>query len=193
MAGDKPSGASGKRRPPRPWTEADDAELRRIFDRGGTQADACREMDRPSGVISGNWWKLAEEKPAKADAGEGQPHPSIGGLTAISDEHSAEAYLYQIAGMTYAEAIKLKGWSWEADELAAAVEQWREKHPPQAMLPIEWTRQVEAMQKAGRSIDEIKAWLDLQKASKQPDTAPANHVDDNPAPPPSSTCNGLRT
>jgi hypothetical protein len=58
----------GKRRPPRPWTEADDAELRRIFDQGGTQADACREMDRPSSVISPKWWKLAEAKPAMAEA-----------------------------------------------------------------------------------------------------------------------------
>src|SRR3954453_22532665 len=72
-AKDKPSGANGKRRPPRPWTEADDAELRRIFDQGGTQADACREMDRPSSVISPKWWKLAEAKPAEAEAGEGQP------------------------------------------------------------------------------------------------------------------------
>jgi hypothetical protein len=92
--------------------------------------------------------------------------------SAIPDEHSEEAYLYQIAGMTYAEAIKLKGWTCEADELAAAVERWREKHPPQAMLPIEWTQQVEAMQKAGRSAEEIKAWLDLRKASKQPDIEP---------------------
>jgi hypothetical protein len=72
-AKDKPSGANGKRRPPRPWTEADDAELRRIFNQGGTQADACREMDRPSSVISPKWWKLAEAKPAEAEAGEGQP------------------------------------------------------------------------------------------------------------------------
>ena len=56
-------GASGKRRPPRPWTDADDAELRRIFDQGGTQADACRVMDRPSSVISPKWRKFAEEKP----------------------------------------------------------------------------------------------------------------------------------
>jgi hypothetical protein len=183
VAGDKPSGASSKRRPPRPWTEADDAELRRIFDQGGTQADACREMDRPSSVISPKWWKLVEEKTAKAEAGEGQPHLLTGGLTAIPDEHSEEAYLCQIAGMTFAEAIKLKGWTCEADNLAAAVERWREKHPPQAMLPIEWTRQVEAMQEAGRSAEEIKAWLDLRKASKQPDTTPASHVDENPAPP----------
>jgi hypothetical protein len=181
VAGDKPSGASGKRRPPRPWTEVDDAELRRIFDQGGTQADACREMDRPSSVISPKWWKLAEAKPAKAEAGkedrEGQGHLSIDEMTAIPDEHSEEAYLYQIAGMTYAEAIDLKGWTWEADELAAAVERWSEKHPPQAMLPIEWTRQVEAMQKAGESPGEIKAWLDRRKAE-----LPTSHVDENPAP-----------
>jgi hypothetical protein len=65
VAEDKPSGANGKRRPPRPWTEADDAELLRIFDQGGTQADACREMNRPSSVISRKWWEL--EKPASPD------------------------------------------------------------------------------------------------------------------------------
>jgi hypothetical protein len=105
-------------------------------------------------------------------------------MTAIPDEHSEQAYLcQQIAGMTYAEAIKLKGWTWKEHELAAAVERWREKHPPRAMLPIEWTRQVAAMQHAGKSPGEVKAWLDRQKASKQPDTAPASHVDENPAPP----------
>jgi hypothetical protein len=82
-AGDKPSGAGGKRRPPRPWTEADDAELRRIFDQGGTQADACREMDRPSSVISPKWWKLAEEKPAMAEAG--QQHLTIEQVRAINE------------------------------------------------------------------------------------------------------------
>jgi hypothetical protein len=174
-------GASGKRRPPRPWTDADDAELRRIFDQGGTQADACREMDRPSSVISPKWWKLAEEKPAEVEAGEGQPHLSTGEMMAIPDEHSEQAYLYRIAGMTFAQVIEQKGWTCEADELAAAVERWREKHPPQAMLPIEWTRQVEAMQNAGKAPDEIKAWLDRQKAE------PASHVDDNPAPPPATT------
>ena len=80
-------------------------------------------------------------------------------MTAIPDEHSEEAYLCQIAGMTFAEAIKLKGWPWEADELAAAVERWLEKYPRHSMLPVEWTRQVAAMQHAGKSGVEIMAWL----------------------------------
>jgi hypothetical protein len=67
-------------------------------------------------------------------------------------------------------------------DLDAAVERWREKYRAKAMLPIEWIRQVEAMQNAGRSPEEIKAWLDRQKAE-----LPASPVDDNPAPPPSST------
>jgi hypothetical protein len=50
------------RRSPRKWTEDDDSELRRIFDRGGTQADACREMDRPSSLISRKWATLLEER-----------------------------------------------------------------------------------------------------------------------------------
>lgn len=57
-----------RRRQPRPWTESDDAELRRIFDQGRTQADACREMDRLSSVVSGKWSKLIEEKIARAEA-----------------------------------------------------------------------------------------------------------------------------
>jgi len=93
------------------------------------------------------------------------PGPVAGGLTAIPDEHCEEAYLCQIAGMTVAEAIKLKGWTWKEDELSAAVERWREKYPRHSMLPIEWTRQVAAMQEAGTAPDEIAAWLDLQKAA----------------------------
>jgi hypothetical protein len=50
------------RRSPRKWTDADDAELRRIFDRGDTRADACREMDRPNSVISRKWATLLEER-----------------------------------------------------------------------------------------------------------------------------------
>ena len=57
-----------RRRQPRPWTESDDAELRRIFDQGRTQADACREMDRLSSVISPKWGRLIEEKIARAEA-----------------------------------------------------------------------------------------------------------------------------
>lgn len=70
----KPSGQG--RRSPRPWTDADDAQLRRIFDQGGTQADACRELDRPSSVISPKWWKLAEATPAKAEANEQPAGPA---------------------------------------------------------------------------------------------------------------------
>jgi hypothetical protein len=76
VAAGKPSGGSGKRRPPRSWTDADDAQLRRIFDQGGTQADACRALDRPSSVISPKWWKLAEANPAKAEATEPPAEPT---------------------------------------------------------------------------------------------------------------------
>ena len=58
---------SKKRSPPR-WTDADAAELHRIFDQGGTQADACWEMDRPADVIDPKWRDLIEEKVAKAEA-----------------------------------------------------------------------------------------------------------------------------
>ena len=103
-------------------------------------------------------------------------------MTAIPDEHSEQAYLCEIAGMTVAEAIELKGWPWKEHELAAAVEQWRERHRPHVMLRLEQHRQVAAMLKADKSAEEIKAWLDLQR-----DEPPASHVDENPAPPPSST------
>jgi hypothetical protein len=153
---------------------------------GRPYSEIAASVGVSSGALTKIKARLAEQglltaKPAKADAGEGQPHPSTGEMTAIPDEHSEEAYLYQIAGMTFAEAIKLKGWTWEADDLAAAVERWREKYRAKAMLPIEWTRQVEAMQKAERSPEEIKTWLDLQKSP------PASHVDENTTPPPSST------
>jgi hypothetical protein len=39
----------------RKWTTDDDAVLRRIFERGGTQADACQELGRPESVISIKW------------------------------------------------------------------------------------------------------------------------------------------
>jgi hypothetical protein len=57
----RPSGGAG-RRSPRPWTDVDDAELRRIFDRGGTQAEAVREMSRPNSVISRKWAVLLQEQ-----------------------------------------------------------------------------------------------------------------------------------
>jgi hypothetical protein len=58
------SGKTGKggRRSPRPWTNADNATLRLIIDRGGTQAEAAREMDRSDGTISERWRKLLERE-----------------------------------------------------------------------------------------------------------------------------------
>jgi hypothetical protein len=50
------------RRSPRKWTDADDAELRRIFDRGASRANACREMGRGSSVISPKWAALLQER-----------------------------------------------------------------------------------------------------------------------------------
>jgi hypothetical protein len=85
---------------------------------------------------------------------------------AIPDECAREAHLCTIAGMTYAEAIKLKGWPWKEKSLRDAVRRWRKRHPPQAMLPIEQTRQVAAMQAAGKPNDEIAAWLVLQQAEQ---------------------------
>jgi hypothetical protein len=99
-------------------------------------------------------------------------------LTAIPDEHSEQAYLCQIAGMTVAEAIELKGWTWEEHELAAAVERWREKHHVQEMLLLEHHHQIATMLEAGKSGVEIKAWLAQQRAE-----LPASHVDENPVPP----------
>jgi hypothetical protein len=63
-----PVTTGSKKRSPPPWTDADDAELHRIFDQGGTQADACWEMDRPADVIDPKWRDLIEEKVAKAEA-----------------------------------------------------------------------------------------------------------------------------
>jgi hypothetical protein len=39
----------------RKWTTDDDTALRRISERGGTQADACQELGRPESVISTKW------------------------------------------------------------------------------------------------------------------------------------------
>jgi hypothetical protein len=63
---------AGRRRSPRPWTDADWIELRRIFDRGGTQAEAERELGRPSSVISRRWRELEREVQAEAEAGPGE-------------------------------------------------------------------------------------------------------------------------
>lgn len=62
---------AGRRRSPRPWTDADWIELRRIFDRGGTQAEAERELGRPSSVISRKWRELERKVQAEAEAGPG--------------------------------------------------------------------------------------------------------------------------
>ena len=63
-SGKRDRGKTGKggRRPPRPWTEEDNATLRRIIERGGTQAEAAREMDRSDGTISERWRKLLERE-----------------------------------------------------------------------------------------------------------------------------------
>ena len=62
-------GASGRlvegRRSRRPWTDADDAELRRIAERGGTQADAARELGRSDGVINEKWKALGLPVPPR--------------------------------------------------------------------------------------------------------------------------------
>jgi hypothetical protein len=189
------AGGQGTRRR---LTAAGIAEVERLIRAGVGDAEIAGRVGMDRGAIRQRRLKLEKspspqsvlgpseldreqstEAVAGQQAGEGQPHLTIDEMTAIPDEHSEEAYLCQIAGMTFADAIKLKGWTWEADDLAAAVERWREKYQ---VLPIEQTRQIAAMQEAGKSPDEIKAWLDLQKASKQPDTAPAGHVDENPAP-----------
>lgn len=58
------SGGAG-RRSPRPWTDVDDAELRRIFDQGGTQADAARELGRSDGMINEHWKALGLPVPPR--------------------------------------------------------------------------------------------------------------------------------
>ena len=40
------------------WTDADDDVLRRTAAEGGTQADAVRELGRPSSVVNGKWKAL---------------------------------------------------------------------------------------------------------------------------------------
>jgi hypothetical protein len=67
------SGA-GRQKSPLPWTDADWTELRRIFDRGGNEADACRELGRGSNVISGKWATLLEERARRTPA-----FPATGG------------------------------------------------------------------------------------------------------------------
>jgi hypothetical protein len=156
-------------------TAEQDRQIAEMLNAGRPYSEIAASVGVSIGGLTKIKARLAEQglltaKPAKDEAREGQPHLSIDEMTAIPDEHSEQASLYQIAGMTFAQVIELKGWTWEADDLAAAVERWREKHPPQAMLPIEWTRQVAAMQHAGRSPDEIMAWLAQQRANFPPVT-----------------------
>jgi hypothetical protein len=42
----------------RPWAAEDDTALRRIAAGGGTQADAMKELQRPSSVINLKWKSL---------------------------------------------------------------------------------------------------------------------------------------
>lgn len=47
-----------KRQTRKPWAEADDAVLRRVHAEGGIQADAARELGRPTSVVNGKWKAL---------------------------------------------------------------------------------------------------------------------------------------
>jgi hypothetical protein len=47
------------------WTDADDDVLRRIAAKGGTQADAVRELGRPSSVVNGKWKALGLPVPPR--------------------------------------------------------------------------------------------------------------------------------
>lgn len=49
----------------RPWTAEDDAALRAIAERGGTQADAVRELSRPDGIVSEKWRALGLPVPPR--------------------------------------------------------------------------------------------------------------------------------
>jgi hypothetical protein len=53
-------GPSGRKRgrSRRPWTDADDAALKRIAAEGGTQADAIKELQRSSSYINLKWRSL---------------------------------------------------------------------------------------------------------------------------------------
>lgn len=59
------SGLLAGRRSPRPWTDADDAQLRRVAERGGTQADAARELGRSDGMINEHWKALGLPVPPR--------------------------------------------------------------------------------------------------------------------------------
>jgi hypothetical protein len=49
---------SGGRQKRRPWTAEEDAAIKRIAGEGGTQADAVRELQRPSSIINVKWRSL---------------------------------------------------------------------------------------------------------------------------------------
>lgn len=63
VAGEQPQEKPRPRR--RPWTAEDDAALRTIAERGGTQADACRELERPDGIVSEKWRALGLPVPPR--------------------------------------------------------------------------------------------------------------------------------
>jgi hypothetical protein len=96
-----------RRRQPRPWTESDDAELRRIFDQGRTQADACREMDRPNSVISGKWGRLIEEKIARAEAAA-LPIELVRQIAAMMDAGKSAAEIMETMGLPLISAEEIK-------------------------------------------------------------------------------------
>jgi plasmid stability protein len=184
------TGGQGTRRR---LTAAGIAEVERMIRAGVGDAEIAGRIGMDRGAIRQRRLKLERssspqsveqsiEAIAGQQDGEGQQQLSTGEMTAIPDEHSEQAYLCQIAGMTVAEAIELKGWTWEEHELAAAVERWREKHHVQEMLLLEHHHQIATMLEAGKSGVEIKAWLAQQRAE-----LPASHVDENPVPPPAAT------
>jgi hypothetical protein len=96
-----------RRRQPRPWTESDDAELRRIFDQGRTQADACREMDRPNSVISGKWGRLIEEKIARAEAAA-LPIELVRQIDAMMNAGKSAAEIMETMGLPLISAEEIK-------------------------------------------------------------------------------------
>lgn len=49
----------------RPWTDADDEVLRAIAERGGTQAEAAKELGRPDGIVSEKWRALGLPVPPR--------------------------------------------------------------------------------------------------------------------------------
>jgi hypothetical protein len=62
----RPSGGTDKGKQSRQkWTDADDDVLRRIAAEGGTQADAARELGRPSSVVNGKWKALGLPVPPR--------------------------------------------------------------------------------------------------------------------------------